>query len=82
MSVATLAAENANEATVTPVASSGKVPILREPGAWSQAVGFLLVRFGRNLNSVTVKIFSYLMYSVKKLSKFCTSLRFAKIMLQ
>jgi hypothetical protein len=31
-------------------------------GAWSQAVGSMLVHFGRNLASVAMKVFSYLIY--------------------
>jgi hypothetical protein len=44
-------------------------------GVWrksSQAVGFVLVRFGRNLVSVAVKMFSDLIYFMKLFYKFCT----------
>jgi hypothetical protein len=38
---------------------------------WSQTVSFVLV-FGRNLDSVTMKMFSHLIYFIKKFYKFCT----------
>jgi hypothetical protein len=43
---------------------------------------FCVGAFGRNLTSVAVKMFSHLIYFIKKLYTFCTSIRYAKIMLQ
>jgi hypothetical protein len=48
---ATLVARNANKVVVTPMVGSG--------GVWSQAVGFCVGAFGRNLASVAVKMFSH-----------------------
>jgi hypothetical protein len=51
MPVVTLVARNANEAMVTPTVGSGGVYFWLESGLWvlSRAVGFVLVRWGRNV---------------------------------
>jgi hypothetical protein len=54
-------------------------------GAWrSLASGgqFCVGALGRNLASVGVKIFSHLIYFIEEFNKFCTLMRFVKIMLQ
>jgi hypothetical protein len=43
---------------------------------------FCIGAFGRNLASVAVKMFSHLIYFIKKFYKFLLLMRFAKIMLQ
>jgi hypothetical protein len=56
--VATLAARSVDEAIVEHVVGSGG--------------RFCVGEFGRNLTSVAVKMFSHLIYFVKKFYKFCT----------
>jgi hypothetical protein len=53
LTVAPLVAINANEAIVALLVGSGVVCV------WSQKVGYVLVRFGRNLSSVVMKMFSH-----------------------
>jgi hypothetical protein len=60
VTVWTLVARNANEATVVPVVGSGGVCGWQRPGVWSQAARFFVCAFGRNLASVAVKILSRL----------------------
>jgi hypothetical protein len=43
---------------------------------------FCVGAFDRNLASVALKMFSHLIYFIKKLYKFCISTRFEKIILQ
>jgi hypothetical protein len=41
-------------------------------GVWSHAVGFVLVKFGRNVaSSVAITMFSYFIYFIN-IHKFCT----------
>jgi hypothetical protein len=53
MSMATVVARIADVAMVVP----GGVCVWLESGVWSQAVGFRVGSFGRNLASVAVKMF-------------------------
>jgi hypothetical protein len=52
-----VAARIANVAMLEPVAGSGGVCVSGEYRVWSQAVGFNVGASGRNLASVTVKMF-------------------------
>jgi hypothetical protein len=67
--MATLVARNANEAMVTPVVGSGGVCVWRESGVRRSV---LCGAFGWNLASVAVKMFSRLIYFMKKFYKCCT----------
>jgi hypothetical protein len=58
----------ANETMVMPVV--GVWQSIRSAGVWSQAIGFVLVRFGRNLDSVVVKMFFTFNLLKKKFYKF------------
>jgi hypothetical protein len=60
--VATLVARNANETVVESVFFRSL-----ESGGW-----FCVGAFGRNLASVTMKMFSHLIHFIKKFYKFCT----------
>jgi hypothetical protein len=62
--VATLVAKNTNEATVALMMGSG--------GSLKSGGRFCVGTFSRNLASVAVKMFSHLIYFIKKLYKFCT----------
>jgi hypothetical protein len=64
--VETLVARNANEAMVAPMVGSAFGGSLESSGR------FCVGAFGRNLASVAVKMFSHLIYFMKKFYKFCT----------
>jgi hypothetical protein len=49
VTVATLAARNANDVMVTPIVRFGGVCVWRESRIWTQTIGFVLVRFARNV---------------------------------
>jgi hypothetical protein len=55
LTVGTLVARNANEATVAPVVKSGGVCVWQESGVRNQAVGFVLVSLAGVVASIAVK---------------------------
>jgi hypothetical protein len=61
--VATVVARNANEAMMAPMVGPG--------GSLESGGRFCVGAFGRNLTSVAVKMFSHLIYFIKKFYKFC-----------
>jgi hypothetical protein len=68
--VATLVARNANEAMVEPMVGYGRVCAFGR--SLESGDLFCVGAFGRNLASVAVKMFSLLIYFIKKFYKFCT----------
>jgi hypothetical protein len=68
--VATLVTRNVNKAMVALMVGCNRLCIWKESGV-RQSV--LCSKFDRNLVSVTMKMFSHLIYFMKKFYKFCTS---------
>jgi hypothetical protein len=64
--VATLAAKNANKVMVAPMVGSGRFWVWPESEFRSQV--FCVGAFGMNLPSVTVKMFSHLIYFIQTFS--------------
>jgi hypothetical protein len=79
--VATPAARNAILAVMARMMGSGGVCIWRNSGVWSQAVDFMLLRLAGIWLQPSLICF-HILFTRSKFYEFCTSVSFAKIMLQ